>query len=82
MNAPFRAGSARFLHMRGQHAAQRNDSVMPSRVSAPFATGFGIWRRLRGAYLRMAALHQLQMLDDRMLRDIGLDRSDLASGRF
>jgi len=59
-----------------------HQAVMPSRVSAPFATGFGIWRRLRGAYLRMAALHQLQMLDDRMLRDIGLDRSDLASGRF
>lgn len=31
---------------------------------------------------RLAAQRQLALLDDRMLRDIGLDRSDVLSGRF
>ena len=37
---------------------------------------------LAKGFRRMTARRQLARLDDRMLRDIGLDRSDLASGRF
>jgi uncharacterized protein YjiS (DUF1127 family) len=39
-------------------------------------------RRMTQGVRRMAARRQLAQLDDRMLRDIGFDRSDLASGRI
>ncbi len=47
-------------------------SAAPGRLFAGLARGFR----------RMAAQRQLALLDDRMLRDIGFDRSDLVSGRF
>ncbi len=37
-----------------------------------------IWRRIRADQRRRLAIAQLSALDDRMLRDIGLDRTKIA----
>jgi uncharacterized protein YjiS (DUF1127 family) len=40
-------------------------------------SSFGLLGRIREHYLKLAARHQLLALDDRMLKDIGISRSDI-----
>jgi uncharacterized protein YjiS (DUF1127 family) len=40
--------------------------------------GYAVWRW----YRRRVTIHKLQSLDDRMLKDIGLDRSEIESTIF
>ena len=58
-------------------------TALSTACPAPKARVSGrLFAGLTRGFRRMAAGRQLAQLDDRMLRDIGFDRSDLASGRF
>jgi uncharacterized protein YjiS (DUF1127 family) len=63
------------------HAALERSSALREQRSAGWKgllTSAGKWRKAIGARRReRRAEHELAQLDDRMLRDIGIDRSEI-----
>ena len=59
-----------------------SQTAISGQIAIPFAGHAGLFQGFRSLFRRMATRRQLLSLDERLLRDIGIDRSDIAVGRF
>ena len=62
-----------------RHAAVGLAQLVREPVTIAGDIGLSTWRRIVRWHLRRAAVRDLMSLDDRLLRDIGLRRSDIHS---
>ncbi len=75
-------GSVDFHACRARAEAARAEQVakLVSGASRALTAGLaGLWRGYRAGQRKRAAIAQLAGLDDRMLRDIGLERGQIAA---
>ena len=61
---------------------RQSQTAIAGQVAIPFAGYSGLFEGLRSVFRRRNARRQLLALDERLLRDIGIDRSDIATGRY
>jgi uncharacterized protein YjiS (DUF1127 family) len=57
-------------------------TAIAGQITSPLARTSGLFEELRSVFRRSTARRQLLLLDERLLRDIGVDRGDIATGRF